>query len=160
MGTACPFPPCGGQVYSTSEKIDISALFLILRKEKTSEGFDFPSINLTYPYFVLCILSAGAANVRTPWFYAGLFLLSAWALWSVRPRVSPFLWAGLLALAGIAGYAGQIGLNFLQNILEKNTIEWLFESLQKDSDPYRADTSIGDIGTLKLSGVLQARCFI
>lgn len=139
------------QVYSTSEKISISSLFLFLRKEKTSEGRDYPRINLTFPYFALCILCAGAANMRSPWFFVSLFILSAWALWSARPRVSPFLWAGLLVLAGLSGYAGQIGLNMLQKTVEKKAIGWLTDSLQSDADPFRSTTNIGNIGTLKLS---------
>ncbi len=139
------------QVYSTSEKISISSLFLFLRKEKTSEGRDYPRIDLTFPYFALCILCASAANIRTPWFYVFLFLLSAWALWSVRPKVSPFLWAGLLVLAGLLGYAGQIGLNTLHKTIENTAIGWLTDSLQPDADPYKATTNIGNVGTLKLS---------
>ncbi len=145
------------QVYSTSEKISVSSLFLFLRKGKTSEGSDYPSIDLTFPYFAFCILCASAANIRSLWFYASMFVLSAWALWSVRPSVSPFLWAGLLALAGLSGYAGQIGLNMLHKTVEDKTIGWLRDSLQSNTDPYRAATNIGNIGTLKLSDRIVLR---
>jgi len=71
--------------YSTSDKIDISALFLVLRKSQDQEEIRQPvTLNLLYPYFVQCILSASAANVRNFWFYAGLTALSAWALWTSR----------------------------------------------------------------------------
>jgi hypothetical protein len=61
------------QVYSTSERIDVSALFLVFRRKKAEEGkSQRRTINLTYPYFGLCILSASAANLKTPWFYDSL----------------------------------------------------------------------------------------
>jgi len=56
--------------YSTSEDIDISALFLLMRRKGSEEQKKNPiTMNLTYPYFSLCILSASAANMRSMWFY-------------------------------------------------------------------------------------------
>lgn len=141
------------QAYSTSERIDVSALFLIFRRKQVKE--DRPrgtSINLSYPYFGICILSASAANMKTPFFYGGLLFLSAWALWSVRPRrFSAITWLSLLAFVALAGYVGHRGLHDLQKTLENKALGW-FSSLTGDSaDPYRARTAIGELGTLKLS---------
>lgn len=71
------FPLLLAQYYGTAEKIDISTLFLIFKMKSTY-------INTSYPYIMLCMLSASAANVRTQWFYVGLLVLSVWALWFVR----------------------------------------------------------------------------
>jgi len=146
-------PLLAAQAYSTSEKIHIGAFFWTFRKRKREKGAEQrSSVNITYPYLVLCILSASAANARTPWFYVGLFFLSVWALWSVRSkRFSPVLWISLLVFIGIAGYVGHMALNNLQIILEKKTLEWFAGFLGTDSDPYRSRTAIGDIGALKLS---------
>jgi hypothetical protein len=109
-------------------------------------------INLSYPYFGVCILSASAANMKTPWFYAGLLILSAWALWSVRSkRFSPITWLTLLSFIGFAGYVGHIGLHGLQKTLENKALGWFSSLLREPADPYRARTAIGDLGTLKLS---------
>ncbi|MEE9612514.1 MAG: hypothetical protein V3W19_14770, partial [Desulfatiglandales bacterium] len=118
------------QVYSTSDRIDISAFFMIVRRRKAKqEDYHPPTINLTYPYFGLCVLSASAANMKTPWFYLGLFALSAWALWFARSkRFSPFLWISLLVLAGASGYTGHLGLHNLQTLLEQK----FTGSLRKD----------------------------
>ena len=97
-------PIVAAQVYSTQDRIDISALFLIMRIERVKrENILSTAVNLTYPYFALCVIAASAANVRTIGFYAGLFVLTTWALWSFRSRrYSPVLWACLLvAMAGI-----------------------------------------------------------
>jgi len=140
-------------VYSTTERVDISALFLIIRKKMTQEGKRSGiSIHLAYPYFILCILSASASNVRDISFYAGLLLLSAWALWTIRSkRFSPILWGFLILLVGTGGYAGHIGLHGLQNIIEEKGAELFVGLSSPDADPFRRTTAIGDIGTLKLS---------
>jgi len=139
------FPLLLGQYYSTSEKIDIGTLFLIFRIRSTY-------INMTYPYLMLCILSASTANVRTQWFFVGLIVLSVWALWFVRSqRFSPVLWISLLAITGSMGYMGQMGLHNLQVIVEKRAVDWFTDFIREDTDPYRARTAIGDMGTLKLS---------
>ena len=141
------------QAYSTSVRIDVSALFLIFRRKKAKgDGSHRTSINLSYPYFGICILSASAANVKTALFYGVLLFLSAWALWSVRSRrFSAVTWLSLLAFIGLAGHVGHVGLHALQKTLENKALGW-FSSLTRDSaDPYRARTAIGDLGTLKLS---------
>ena len=142
-------PLLAAQVYSTRESIDISVLFLVFRrKSRRPENNQAVTINLDFPYFGICILSASAANMRTPWFYLGLIVLSVWALWVARSRrFSPILWAGLFVFVGLAGYFGQVGLHGLQTVLEKKTLGWFIE----DADPYRASTAIGDVGSLKLS---------
>jgi len=156
---AC-IPLVAAQVYSTSDRIAISALFLIFRRkqEKKDEKKQPAAINFTYPYFALCILSASAANVRAPWFYVGLFCLSAWALWSIRSqRVSPILWVMLLVLTGMIGYVSHIGLHSLQLTLEEKTLHWFTGFMRKDTDPYRTTTAIGDMGPLKLSRRIVCR---
>jgi hypothetical protein len=147
-------PPYGLPEYSTSENIDISALFLLMRRKGSEEQGKNPiTMNLTYPYFSLCILSASAANMRSIWFYVGLIFLSSWALLFIRPnkRYSLAIWASLLLLAGSAGYVGHVWLHRFQATVENKAIEWYSQFIQKEPDGYRAKSAIGDIGTLKLS---------
>ena len=147
------------QVYSTSGGIEIAALFLVFRRKKRQQGDrQSAAVNLTYPYFALCLLCASVANTKTLWFYGGVVLLSAWALWSVRSRrYSPILWMTLLAWIGCAGYLGHKGLHNLQAIVEQKTVDWLSGVRGKDADPYRTRTAIGDVGTLKLSNRILFR---
>ena len=116
-------------------------------------------IDPSYPYLALLILAATAANVRAPWFYVGLSLLSAWALWAVRPKMfRRFVWIGLLATAAAAGYAGQIGLHSLQNALEGEFIGWMSDFTSgSEADPERSHTAIGHVGALKLSNAIVLR---
>lgn len=148
------FPLMASLAYSTSENIDISALFLLMRRKGSEEQGKNPiTMNLTYPYFSLCILSASAANMRSIWFYVGLIFLSSWALLFIRPnkRYSLAIWASLLLLAGSAGYVGHVWLHRFQATVENKAIEWYSQFIQKEPDGYRAKSAIGDIGTLKLS---------
>ena len=147
------FPLLAGQCYSTRRQLDLRALFLALRKQPGHFQTSAFTVNLTYPYVMLCLLAAGAANLRIQWFYPGLCLLSAWALWARRsPRYAAPVWAGLLLMAGLIGYGGQRELSRLQSSLEQNPtlLRW-FTGLQDDPDPYQSVTAIGDVGSVKLS---------
>jgi hypothetical protein len=147
------FPLLVAQAYATSDRIDISALFLLLRKKKKKDKKQISTaFNLTYPYFAICILSASAANVRDVYFYMGLFGLSALAFWFVRSkRFSVLLWLGLIAIAGGTGVAGHIGLHGLQLTLEEKGLEWFSGFNHQGIDPFQTKTAIGDIGLLKPS---------
>ncbi|MGA1825696.1 MAG: DUF4129 domain-containing transglutaminase family protein [bacterium] len=140
------FPLFLSQVYSTNQRVNISALSLLLRKKSTG------AISLAYPYFAVCLLSAGAANNRDNWYYIGLFLLCAWALWHIRPkRFSLIVWISLLILIGFMGYVGHIALHNAQIVLEEKGLEWFDSFMRWDQNPYRSKTAIGDIANLKLS---------
>jgi hypothetical protein len=148
------FPLMLSQCYSTSDTLDVRALFLTLRRKKQRKIQKSPIMtNLTYPYLMICILGAGAANVRTHGFYLGLLILAGWALWILRSRrYSAAIWISILSLAGIVGYAGHIQLHQWQLALERSDflLRMLF-GLYQHIDPYRSVTAIGDIGTVKLS---------
>ncbi len=141
------------QAYSTVGRIPAGALFWTLRKKAEREGVLGETVDLAYPYVVVCALAASAANVRTLAFYAGLCLLAAWALWAGRSRrYSPLWWASLLAVAIILGYGGHQALHRLQGKLEQVVLDYIFNIVRRrDTDPFRSITSIGHLGRLKLS---------
>ncbi len=148
------FPMIASQEYSIVGKVDIRALSIILRRQDKNRKKGTPvfAVNLTYPYIILCIISASAANIRTHWFYGCIFLISAYALWTARSeRFSPVIWIMLFIPAGFIGYTGHIGLHQLQLLIEEKGFERFMNSYTGDADPYRSITAIGDIGTLKLS---------
>ncbi|MBW1704570.1 MAG: transglutaminase domain-containing protein [Deltaproteobacteria bacterium] len=146
------------QVYGTSEKIDISALFLVFRRKRKGAEARPVTLNISYLYFALCILSAGSANSRKVEFYGGLFILVVWALWSVRSRrFSLILWLALLLFSGVIGYIGQFGLHRLQLSLEQMALTSFADLFPKELDPYKARTAIGELGRLKLSDSILFR---
>ena len=140
------FPLLASQLYSTTGKVSMGALFWSLRKARPAE------VDITYPFLTGCILSASAARAQTPWFYTGLLVLCAWGLWSVRPRNVPvLLWVILLTAAGILGYSGHVGLHHLQGVVEKKLTAWFSSFIREDIGPLSTRTAVGDLGTLKLS---------
>lgn len=138
------------QTLSGGTPIELATLFWSLRGPARREGTGRQGINLAYPYFGLCILSASTANVRNGQFYAGLCLLAAWALWSVRPRHVPIVaWVGAVIAVSVLGWAGHLGLHRSQMALEAAVTEW-FGTLSGRQDPFRTTTHIGQVGALKL----------
>jgi len=146
------------QAYSVRNEVDLGTLLLLLRRRAAAdENNARKTINLTYPYFALCLLSASAANVRCPWFYMGLCVLSVWALWSARSKsFSAALWVTLMLCVAFVGYGGQLALHSLQKVVEGKFVAWYLHS-RTDTDPYRRTTAIGDLGRIKLSGRILLR---
>ncbi len=139
--------------YNTEQGAPLSAISIIFRagKQKGRSGSD-RLVDISYPFLVICILSAAAANLRTPWFYAGVFALTAWALAPFRSHRYPFpVWILLLTFSGVIGYAGQTGLHQLQLYLERIAISWYSDAAAGQSDPYRIRTTLGSDGELKPS---------
>lgn len=146
------FPLLAAQAYSSSDRIDIRTLFLLRRRQQKTKDRKPTLINLTYPYFAVCVVSAGAANVRDGFYYLGAFVLIALTLWIVRSRrFSVLVWISMMAIGGCTGFVGQIGLHHLQLILEQKGLEWTTHMTTHDPDPFQTHTAIGDIGTLKPS---------
>ena len=148
------FPLVLAQVYSVEGNVDIRALFMFLRrKRQLIERQTAIKINVLYPYCAICILAAGAANMRTPLFYIGVLFFSAWGFWVLRsPRYSLLLWFCLFLCVGTAGYVGHVQIQRAQTILEDNALllKWL-GFWRQYFDPYSTSTAIGQIGTVKLS---------
>jgi protein-glutamine gamma-glutamyltransferase len=153
------FPMALGQAYSARETIPLSTFSWFMRLTKPSP-FAAPvsRLNVSWAYFAICLLAAGAANRREVWFYVALTFLCGWAFWAARPRrLSPVLWAGsFLAAAGI-GYFGQLQLNQLQNYLEGAVSGWFAKFGRRGFDAYETRTAMGQIGSLKQSGRIVLR---
>lgn len=149
------FPLLAAQTYSTSDRISIRTLFIFLKQDDRPRK---KTLNLTYPYFAVCILSASAGNSRELSFYIGMFLLISLVLWSIRSdQFSPILWLSMLILAGSLGFVGQIGLHNLHLALEGKAVEWLSNFYTQDPDPIQRGTAIGAIGLLKLDNSIIFR---
>ncbi|BAY29378.1 putative transglutaminase-like superfamily protein [Nostoc carneum NIES-2107] len=153
------FPLLAAQTYSVNESFDIRTLFVSLKKLTQVESQRF-IINLNYPYFGICILSAGAANSQEISFYIGMFILIGIALWFVRShRFSVSIWLSLILLAGGVGFIGQMGVYQLQQNLESAVVSWLSNAngFGQLIDSKTKQTSIGEIGFLKQSNQIIFR---
>jgi transglutaminase-like putative cysteine protease len=148
-----PFPlflMAFGQVYSTREKIPLQAFSWFLRRRGPAEPDR--GLNFAWVYFVICLVAAGATNKRDLWFYLGEFILMAWAGWAIRPqRFHPAVWASIFTAAGMAGFAGHIGMQNLQGWFEGRASDWFSRYGRREFDPTESHTAIGHLGRLKLS---------
>lgn len=151
------FPLLIVQTYSLDERIHAESLFLLFKNKKFIENKQF-IINISYPYFAICILSASNANSANISFYIGMFLLIAIALWSMRSkRFSLLVWLCLLLTAGSIGFIGQIGLHQLHLSLENYVVIWFGDGSEQATNSSKKQTNIGDIGVLKRSNEIVLR---
>jgi protein-glutamine gamma-glutamyltransferase len=146
------------QSYSTEAGVNLSVLFLFKKKKGAADSRRRLLVDLSFPYFAICLLAAGTANHRTPLFYIGMCLLLSWIFWFVKPqKYSPGVWIGLLLLAAGLGYGIQLGLSNLQTVITEAGMDWYVKFLQEGRDPYRTFTHMGDIGEIKLSNRIVFR---
>ncbi len=152
------------QAYSSREGVPMETISLILRRrwrKAQKAGLPKPPshvVNISYPYFGICLLAACAHSGEDGKFFWGLAALLAWALWSQRcRRFSAALWALLLSFAIVLGYGGQRGISHLQRYLETINAQWLAGFARRDVDPGRNRTAIGQIGRIKTSGNIVIR---
>ena len=135
------------QIYSTQGSIKLSSLFLSLRRYEAQGKTDSHiRVDLSYPYMLMCLLSA--STNRAAWFFTGMCLLVTWGLWVIRPRHHHIMVWGMVWMLTIAvAYLSQQGLFRLQSGIE----EFILGMLWQVRDTYRQSTAIGDIGELKQS---------
>ena len=143
------------QAYSTSDRVDLHALLFFKEQANQQQLF---ALDLTYPYFAICILAASAANVRELSFYLGTVILIAFALNSIRsPRYSYWLFLSLLVLATALGIVGHMGLHRWQMAMSQSTARFLYGYYRPQTDPNQVSTAIGDIGSVKQSNEIVLR---
>jgi hypothetical protein len=135
------------QVYSTQGSIKLSSLFLSLRRYETqSKTVSQSRVDLSYPYMLVCLLSASTSHAQ--WFFPGMCLLVTWGLWVTRPRHHHVVvWGSVWILTIAMAYLGQQGLFRLQAGIEEIILGMLWQT----RNPDRQSTAIGDIGELKQS---------
>lgn len=142
------FPVVAVQYMSDRERIPLAALSLQQRRR----GPTTASVDISYPYFVICLISASTGNQATVVFYLAVASLWTWALWQHRnTHHNPGVWAALVLMAGSGGYLGHGALMQLQGALMEQMPAWLWAWLEPAADPYRRSTAMGAIGRLKQS---------
>jgi transglutaminase-like putative cysteine protease/protein-S-isoprenylcysteine O-methyltransferase Ste14 len=143
---------------SSAGRLPLSALLWSLRSRRAASAAAQTGMSLDFLYASLCVVAAGAANVRSPWFFAGACALCLYALWparrtgDVRAR-----WAAAAGCAVALGFGIQYGISALQSRVEEAVLEWLTARWEAQADPYRAHTAIGDLGRVKLSDRIVLR---
>ena len=156
----CAFPLILAQAYCPSLPFLLRLLFTPSHVLKEKIAIKQTPINLYYPYFALCLLSASSSNwnALSASFYGSIFILVALLLWKYRPqRTNPILWVCMLLLVGGMGFVGHLQLHQLQAKLEQDTAPWLSGVSGDSVNAYQTSTHIGSIEAMKLSDAIAFR---
>lgn len=147
------------QLYSEQGALKLSVLITSLRKldPDNARGLN-RNIDISLPYFIICLISASAGNQRTIWFYILVCISLGYVLWRFRPGRYHFLaWAAMIVLAVGIGFGGQIGMRNMQWAIERSLMSVFDQFMWRYRDPNRVTTAIGTIGRLKFSDRILLR---
>ncbi len=149
------FPMLLVQRYSSTwKKIPLTAISLKARKAKQTKR----SIDISFLYLAAVIIAASSSNTTPLFFYlsiCGLFLIAALKLRGKFYSLWPLLIC--LPLAGVGGFIIDAGIIRSQLYMEENIGQWFLDWFDAKNDPFRRDTRIGSIGSLKNSGKIIYR---
>jgi len=155
------FPFMAAQAFSQRDKIGLSAFSWLLRrrgKHRPNAKSTRRILNVSHPYFAVCLASACIGRPENAWFYPVLCVILAWAMWPERsPRFAIPVWAASALAAAVLGYAGQRGLYQLHGAVQSYYPEWLSNLMRREFDPKESRTSLGHIGRLKRSAGIVLR---
>jgi hypothetical protein len=152
------------QMFGTREKIPLTAISIVSRwrarqDQKRGNAPAGRSVNVSYPYFIVCLFSAGIhSNKGGASFFLGQCVLIFWALWRFRSRrFGISVWALALAAVLVFSYFGQRGIGELQQYNGGYIARLLAQFMRQWADPMQSTTAIGQIGELKLSARIVIR---
>ena len=115
------------------------------------------SLNVSFPFFALCLFSASAANANIKWFFPALVGFIIWALWFHRPsRYSPVTWACTMVMVTGLGFAASLGLSQAQRMVE-GLDSLILSRFGRQNVDSKVRTSLGSIGKLQLSNKIVYR---
>ncbi len=150
------------QLFSSREGIPLQTISLLLRRrwkqaKKRGERLVEPRpVNVSYPYFALCLVSASVHASEDTTFFWGMAVLAGWALWPHRARRLA-VWTTALAACIVLGFFGQGGINRLRGYMEGLNPQWLLNWSRKGTDSRESKTALGQIGRIKTSSRIVIR---
>lgn len=147
------------QKFSECAAVPLSAISLFFRWWRKGSRSAEQNVDVSYPYFIVCLFSAGIhTNTREHSYFWGQVVLIAWALWPTRPRRFGIIaWLAALAVVIGLGFTSQRGLGELQRVLEGYNAQWMSNLMRQRTDASQSMTAIGRIGKLKLSARIVIR---
>jgi protein-glutamine gamma-glutamyltransferase len=149
------FPVAAAQAYGTQGGMKASTFSWVLRRRAAQYGdaLDSGELNVSFPYFAICVLGASTTIQRAEFFFAGMTALIVWALWSQRVRrFGPAMAGFIVVLICGAGYAGNYGLRELQRLATAFDSALLSRFSGGEINPHQNRSLLGAIGRVKGSG--------
>ena len=150
------------QIFNERPSVPLTAVSLVLRlrRRRGDRTFKDRYLDISFPYFMLCLFAAGIhPDPRTQSFFWGQCALVAWALWSLRSRrFGISIWLLALAVVTGLGILGGFGINQAERAIQNFNAQWMTRLFGHGvADPRQSITSIGQIGRLKLSAKIVIR---
>jgi protein-glutamine gamma-glutamyltransferase len=146
------------QAYGSRDKIPYRVFSWFARLRKDPKDPRESGLNISWPYFGVCLLAAGATNDNEIFFYPIALTLCGWAAWATRvKRYATPIWAACFLLAAATGFTATIGWRGLQSALTPLLGQVFARWAAKDFDALNARTSMGEIGSKKTSGKILLR---
>jgi hypothetical protein len=143
------------QSFNERPSVPLTSVSLVLRwrRRQGDRAFAGQHHDISYPYFIVCLFSAGIhTNTGSSIYYWGVGGLVAWALWLIRPaRYRPSVWLTAVTLILLLGFSGMVGINRAQQFIQNFNAQWMAHLFGGHTDPLQSMTSMGRIGELKLS---------
>jgi hypothetical protein len=132
-------PFVAAQAFSTRGNVPFEAISFVLRRrfrKAVAAGQPLPKsreIDVSYPFFGLCLFSASIHAADSVSYFWGLAVLLAWAMWFRRPmRFQPVTWLVVFSVAICIGYFTQRGMRSLQVYLESINPQWLLRAVNQE----------------------------
>jgi hypothetical protein len=146
------------QAYGARDQIPYRVFSWFMRLRKDPNDDRAGGLNVSWPYFGICLLAAGATNERDTYFYGAVVALCAWAAWATRiRRYATPVWAACFLLAAAGGWIGKVGWAGLQTALVPMFGQVFARWGPKEFDALNARTTMGEIGAKKTSGKIVLR---
>jgi hypothetical protein len=141
------------QTFSEGGAIPLSAISLFIRWRQKGDPTPEHRVNVTYPYFIVCLFSAGIhPNEGTHSYFWGQVVLIAWALWPLRSRYFGMAtWFGALAVVIGLGYFGQYSISQTQRLLAGSAMQLMANFFRPRTNADQSMTAIGQIGKIQQS---------
>ena len=149
------FPFIIVQIFNVRDSVPLTAVSLALRWRRRKGDWTLAGkyLNVSYAYFIICLLAAGIhLNAGTHSYFWGQAVLVTWALWSLRSaRFQSWVWVCSLVVAVGLGFLGQFSIGLATVYLQNFNAQWMGRLFRPHTDATRSLTSMGQIGSLKMS---------
>ena len=145
----------GAQIYNVRPTVPLTAVSLVLRwrRRRGEETFTGRYLDVSYPYFIVCVFAAGIhQNNASQTYFWGQAVLILWALWALRQRRFGIRhWALAVVVVIALGVLGELGINQVERVVQNLNAQWFARFFRPKTDAAESVTAIGQIGELLLS---------
>ena len=153
------------QEFNVRPSVPLTAVSMVLRwrRRKGDRALAGHYLNISYPFFMVCVLAAGIHANRPgthDWliYFIGQVILIGWALWSVRPRRYPLTaWVLALIVLGIAGGVGVLCAARVAYAIHVYSAQFMARVITGRLDPLESASCMGRVGSMKLSAKIIIR---